>query len=66
MKQKRLCFVCLEKDDSAETRKLKYACNKCSRKHNIAVCAFSKDKTNIPKNENAQNNAQDLTTTTNF
>ena len=65
VKQKRLCFVCLEKVHSAGTCKLKYACNKCNGKHNIAICAFSKDKANIPKNENAQNNAQDLTTTTN-
>ena len=64
MKQKRLCFVCLEKGNSAGTCKLKYVCNKCNGKHNIAICTFSKDKANIPKNENAQNNAQDLTTTT--
>ena len=32
---------------------------------NIILCTFSKDKANTPKNENAQNNAHDLTTTTN-
>ena len=33
-------------------------------KHSIAICTFSKHKTNILNNENSQNNAQDLTTTT--
>ena len=45
-KQKRLCFLCLEKGHSAVSCKLKYSCNKCGGKHNIAICTFSKDKTN--------------------
>ena len=66
VKQKRLCFVCLEKGHSAGTCKSKHACNKCSGKHNIATCTFSKDKADIPKNENAENNAQNLTITNNI
>ena len=44
--QKRLCFLCLEKGHSAVSYKLKYSCNKCDGKHNIAICTISKDKTN--------------------
>ena len=45
-KQKRLCFLSLEKGQSAISCKLKYSCNKCGRKHNIATCTFLKCKTN--------------------
>ena len=34
-KQKRLCFLCLEKGHSAVSCKLKYSCNKCGGKHDI-------------------------------
>ena len=45
-KQKRLCFLCLEKRHLVLSCKLKYSCNKCCSKHNIAICTYSKDKTN--------------------
>ena len=45
-KQKRLCFLCLEKGHSTVSCKLKYFCNKCGGKHSIAVRTFSKHKTN--------------------
>ena len=45
---------------SARLYKLKYAGNKCRRKHNIELCTSSKDRTNNPKTENTQKNVQDL------
>ena len=45
-KQKRSCFLCLEKVHSAVSCRLKRPCNKCGGKHNIAICTFSKDETN--------------------
>ena len=46
VKQKKLCFVCLEKGHAAYSCTLKnYSCKKCHRKHNIAICTFSKQNT---------------------
>ena len=61
-KQKRLCFLCLEKGHSTVSCKLKYSCNKCGGKHNIAICTFSKNETNpsLPVS------AADAETSTNF
>ena len=61
VKQKWLCFVCLE-----------YSGMFCLlRNMQVKVCLYAGNNipknipnTNIPKNENSQNNAQDLTTTT--
>ena len=41
-----MLFV-LEKEHSTVSFKLKHSCNKCVGKHNIAICIFSKDKTNL-------------------
>ena len=46
-KKKRLCFLWLEKGHSTVLCKLKYYCNKCGGKNRIAICSFSKDKTNL-------------------
>ena len=46
VKQKKLCFVCLEKGHAAYSCTLKnYSCKKCHGKHNIAICTFSKQNT---------------------
>ena len=45
-KQKPLWFLCLEKGHLAVSCKLRYSCNKCIGKRNIAICTFSEDKTN--------------------
>ena len=44
-KQKRLCFLCLEKVHLAVSCKLKYFCNTCGGTHNTAICTYSKGKT---------------------
>ena len=61
-KQKLLCFLCLNKGHSAVSCKLKYSCNKCGGKHNIAICYFSKDKTNPSRPVSTA----DVETSTNF
>ena len=38
--------MCLEQGHSAVSCKLKHSCNKYEGKHNIAICTFSRDKTN--------------------
>ena len=38
-------ILCLEKGHLAVFSKLKYSCSKCGGERNIAICAFSKDKT---------------------
>ena len=44
-RQKRLCFLCLEKVHLAVSCKLKYFYNTCGGKHNTAICTYSKGKT---------------------
>ena len=61
-KQKLLCFLCLEKGHSVVSYKLKYSCNKRGGKHNIAICSFSKDKTN----PSPPVSTADVETSTNF
>ena len=47
-RQKRLCFLCLEKVHLEVSCKLKYFCNTCGGKHNTAICTYSKGKNSPP------------------
>ena len=41
VKQRRLCFVCLQKVHSAASCKKYYSCKKLVGKHNISICTFT-------------------------
>ena len=56
-KQKGLCFVCLKEGHLANGCSEKYSCQKCHRRHNIAICTFSKPGAN-PVNNNSQLSSQ--------
>ena len=55
-------ILCLEKGHLAVFSKLKYSCSKCGGERNIAICTFSKDKTN----PSAPVSTADAETSTNF
>ena len=42
LREKRLCFICLESGHVAKFCKASYQCKKCNGKYNILVCAFKK------------------------
>ena len=48
VKQKRVCFVYLQKGHSAASCKKHYSCNKCGGKHDISIRRFTNNTTLSP------------------
>ena len=60
LREKRLCFICLESGHVAKFCKASYQCKKCNGKHNISVCTFKKKEEPQDDNDTAESIATNL------
>ena len=60
LREKRLCYICLESGHVAKFSKGSYQCNKCNGKHNISVCTFKKKEKPQDDNDTKESIAANL------